>query len=84
MKKQEIKEQSRVGLVITMNYEYHFENILIIIRPLNSFGLRHPDFVERIDRVHYVNELLRAAARFGVNLSIHDVRQYGDLGFGSI
>ncbi len=41
---------------------------------------RHPDYAGKIDRVHYVNELLRAAARFGVSLTIHDVRRHGKLG----
>ncbi|OLS16476.1 MAG: DNA polymerase [Candidatus Heimdallarchaeota archaeon LC_3] len=30
---------------------------------------RHPKFVSQIDRIHYTDEIVRAAERFGVNLS---------------
>ncbi|MFX1512461.1 MAG: DNA polymerase domain-containing protein [Promethearchaeota archaeon] len=43
---------------------------------------RHPDYAEKIDRTHYVDEILRAATRFGIKLTLNDVKRYGGFGLG--
>ncbi|MHA2103442.1 MAG: DNA polymerase domain-containing protein, partial [Candidatus Hodarchaeales archaeon] len=50
-----------------------FDKIPWVITPgkgnLNTRA-RHPDYASKIDRFHYIDEIVRAAERFGVNLSL--------------
>ncbi len=53
-----------------------FHYIIIPGKKLLAFRACHPQYVTQIDRWYYVTEILRVVSRFGIELTMSDVKQY--------